>query len=189
MRRFGVSYILGIKGNTIIPLKGGKEDSNKYFSSKELGKRSIGGKGVYFDESTLNLKTFGQQRVFMVKPSDTSEPRFFITDIRKSKPETIMAIAKRRWDDEQGHKDLKQYCGFCKRWTRKPNMQRIHINLSYYLYNALSVVRSSFTESEEDLSIGKITKQVINFSESLIRPIVDFEAFYYVLSTFGGLEK
>jgi Transposase DDE domain. len=108
LRRFGASYILGIKGNTIIPLKGGKEDLNKYFSSKELGKRSIGGKGVYFAESTLNLKTFGQQRVFMVKPSDTSEPRFFITDIRKSKPETIMSIAKRRWDDEQGHKDLKK---------------------------------------------------------------------------------
>jgi hypothetical protein len=68
-------------------------------------------------------------------------------------------------------------------------MQRIPIPLSYYLYNALSVVRSSFTESEEDRSIGKITKQVINFSESFIRPIVDFEAFYYVFLTFRGLEK
>jgi hypothetical protein len=125
----------------------------------------------------------------MVKPSDTRETRFFITDIRKSKQETIMWIAKRRWDDEQSHKDLKQYCGFRKRRTRKPNMPRIHINLSYYLYNALSVVRSSFKAPKEDLSIGKITKQVINFTKSLIRLIVDFEAFYYVFGTFGRLEK
>lgn len=107
LRILGASYILGIKGNTIIQLKDRKEDSEGYFSNKKCIKRSVDGKEVYFAESTLNLKTFGQQRVLMVKPSDTREPRFFITDIRKSKPETIMGIAKRRWDDEQGHKDLK----------------------------------------------------------------------------------
>lgn len=185
-RGLGTFYILGVKGNTAIALKRKNKSVSDYFLDKKLKKRTIDEKEVYFTEANLNLKNFGQQRIFMIKTSKNAKMKFFITNIRKSKPETIIRISKRRWDDEQGHKDLKQYCGFCKRWTRKRNMQRIHINLSYYLYNALSTVRSRFKRLGEDLSIGKIVKRFIKFSESLIRPVVDFKPFYSLFITFGG---
>jgi hypothetical protein len=131
------------------------------------------------------LKSFGQQRVFCIKTSKNGDPRFFICNLRKAKLETIIKIARRRWDDEQGHKDLKQYCGFRKRWTRKPSTQSIHYNLTYFLYNLLSVVRSRLEKLKELLSIGAIAKRFVSFSESLIIPVVDFNAFYNLFDAFG----
>jgi SRSO17 transposase len=103
-RGLGTFYILGIKGNTAIALKRKNKSVSDYFLDKKLKKRTIDEKEVYFTEANLNLKNFGQQRIFMIKTSKNAKMKFFITNIRKSKPETIIRISKRRWDDEQGHK-------------------------------------------------------------------------------------
>jgi hypothetical protein len=185
LRSLGAYHILAIKGNTVITLKNKDKSVNAYFSKKNFKKRYIDGKTIYFAESNLNLKSFGQQRVFCIKTSKNGDPRFFICNLRKAKLETIIKIARRRWDDEQGHKDLKQYCGFRKRWTRKPSTQSIHYNLTYFLYNLLSVVRSRLEKLKELLSIGAIAKRFVSFSESLIIPVVDFNAFYNLFDAFG----
>ncbi len=47
-------------------------------------------------------------------------------------------------------------------------MQGIHYNLTYSLYNLLSVVKLRLKKLKEFLSIGSIAKRFVSFSESLI---------------------
>ena len=112
---------------------------NKY---KTLKKAKIGkyGKKIRFEyfSVTVTHKNAGDIRIVFLKTKEQLIP-IASTDLELS-DEEIIEIYKRRWDIEQGYKDLRTHFGFGKEENRIYEALIARITLSFFAYNIVSYI-------------------------------------------------
>ena len=120
---------------------------NKY---KAIKKEKPGqyGKKVrfkYFSIVTEHKKA-GKLKIVFIKTNEKLIP-FVSTDLSIS-DEEIIEIYKRRWDIEQGYKELRQYFGFGKEENRIYEALIARITLSFFTYNIVSYINRISNEPQ-----------------------------------------
>lgn len=112
---------------------------NKY---KTLKKAKIGkyGKKIRFEYFSVMIthKNAGDIRIVFLKTKEQLIP-IASTDLELS-DEEIIEIYKRRWDIEQGYKDLRTHFGFGKEENRIYEALIARITLSFFAYNIVSYI-------------------------------------------------
>jgi len=110
------------------------------FKSIKKTKDGIYGKKIKFKyfSVTLEHKNAGKIKVVFIKTKEQLIP-IASTDLNIS-DEEIIEIYKRRWDIEQGYKDLRQHFGFGKEENRIYEALIARITLSFFSYNIVSYI-------------------------------------------------
>ena len=111
----------------------------KFKDIKKL-KKSTYGKKIKFTYFSViaNHKDAGKIKIVFIKTKDNLIP-IASTDLEIS-DEEIIEIYKRRWDIEQGYKDLRQHFGFGKEENRIFEALIARITLSFLSYNIVSYI-------------------------------------------------
>ncbi len=112
---------------------------NKYKTLKKA-KEGQYGKKIRFSYFSVIVthKNAGDIRVVFLKTKDQLIP-IASTDLELS-DEEIIEIYKRRWDIEQGYKDLRTHFGFGKEENRIYEALIARITLSFFSYNIVSYI-------------------------------------------------
>lgn len=103
----------------------------------------------------MEHKKAGKIRILFIKTSNKLIP-IVSTDIEISDSE-IIEIYKRRWDIEQGYKELRQYFGFGKEENRIYEALIARITLSFFTYNIVSYINRINNEPQ---TIGGLFKDL-----------------------------
>jgi len=113
-----------------------------YEKFKKLKIQKIGtyGKKIRFKYFSVIVthKNIGKVKIVFIKTKDQLIP-IVSTDLEIS-DEEIINIYKRRWDIEQGYKDLRQHFGFGKEENRIYEALIARITLSFFAYNIVSYI-------------------------------------------------
>ncbi len=103
----------------------------------------------------MEHKKAGKIKILFIKTSNKLIP-IVSTDIEISDSE-IIEIYKRRWDIEQGYKELRQYFGFGKEENRIYEALIARITLSFFTYNIVSYINRINNEPQ---TIGGLFKDL-----------------------------
>jgi len=103
----------------------------------------------------MEHKKAGKIRIVFLKTSNKLIP-IVSTDIEITDSE-IIEIYKRRWDIEQGYKELRQHFGFGEEENRIYEALIARITLSFFTYNIVSYINRI---SNEPQTIGGLFKDL-----------------------------
>jgi len=96
--------------------------------------------------------------------------------------EEIIDIYKRRWDIEQGYKELREYFGFGKEENRIYEALIARITLSFFAYNIVSYINRM---SHEPKTIGGLFKDLECELQSLA---IAMQAFIEILDKISKID-
>jgi len=157
MNELGLRVISRMVNNTRIWNFIGKEKTleaiyNKFKAIKNVKSDTYGKKikFTYFSVVTEH-KTAGKLKIVFIKTKEKLIP-IVSTDLTISDKE-IIEIYKRRWDIEQGYKELREYFGFGREENRIYEALIARITLSFFTYNIVSYINRI---SNEPKTIVKI---------------------------------
>lgn len=121
------------------------------FKNLKTEKAGTYGKKIKFKyfSVTVEHKNAGKIKVVFIKTNDNLIP-IASTDLEIS-DEEIIDIYKRRWDIEQGYKELREHFGFGKEENRIYEALIARITLSFFSYNIVSYINRM---SNEPKTIG-----------------------------------
>lgn len=161
MNTLGLSVISRIANNNKIWSFKDKEKTlnaiyNRFKKSKEVKKGTYGKKVkfTYFC-AIVEHTVAGKLKIVFIKTSDKLIP-IVSTNLTLS-DEEIIEIYKRRWDIEQGYKELRAFFGFGKEENRIFEALIARISLSFFAYNIVSYISRI---SNEPRTIGGLFKDL-----------------------------
>ena len=161
MNDLGLKVISRIANNNKIWNFIGKEKTLNaiYEKSKKTTKEKAGKYGkkirfVYFS-TVVEHKNAGKIKIVFIKTSDNLIP-IASTDLEIN-DEEIIEIYKRRWDIEQGYKELREHFGFGKEENRIYEALIARMTLSFFAYNIVSYINRI---SHEPKTIGGLFKDL-----------------------------
>jgi len=161
MNTLGLRVISRMANNNKIWNFIGKEKSLEaiYNKFKELKSAKPGkyGKKIKFTyfSAVVEHKTAGKLKIVFIKTKEKLIP-IVSTDLTIS-DEEIIEIYKRRWDIEQGYKELREHFGFGKEENRIYEALIARITLSFFTYNIVSYINRI---SNEPKTIGGLFKDL-----------------------------
>ena len=161
MNSLGLKVITRIANNNKIWNFTGKQKSlvSIYLKEKErkTAKVSTYGKKIKFKYFSVIVehKNAGKLKIVFIKTSDKLIP-IISTDLALN-DEEIIEIYKRRWDIEQGYKELREYFGFGKEQNRIYEALVARITLSFFTYNIVSYINRI---SNEPQTIGGLFRDL-----------------------------
>lgn len=130
-----------------------------YEKYKKLKQEKAGkyGKKIQFTyfSVTVEHKNAGKLKIVFIKTSDNLIP-IVSTDLEIN-DEEIIEIYKRRWDIEQGYKELREHFGFGKEENRIYEALIARMTLSFFAYNIVSYINRI---SHEPKTIGGLFKDL-----------------------------
>ena len=129
---------------------------NKYKKIK-TEKSGHYGKKIKFDYFSVVVehKTAGKVKIVFIKTKEKLIP-IVSTDLTIN-DEEIIEIYKRRWDIEQGYKELREHFGFGKEENRIYEALIARITLSFFTYNIVSYINRI---SNEPKTIGGLFRDL-----------------------------
>ncbi len=129
---------------------------NEFKKIKKIKKGKYG-KKIQFEyfSVTLEHKSAGKMKVVFIKTKDNLIP-IISTDLTITEDE-IIEIYKRRWDIEQGYKELRAHFGFGKEENRIYEALIARMTLSFVTYNVVSYINRI---SHEPKTIGGLFKDL-----------------------------
>jgi len=161
MNELGLRVISRMANNNKIWNFVGKEKTleaiyNKFKALKTAkpGKYGKKIKFTYFS-AVVEHKTAGKLKIVFIKTKEKLIP-IVSTDLNIS-DEEIIEIYKRRWDIEQGYKELREHFGFGKEENRIYEALVARITLSFFTYNIVSYINRI---SNEPKTIGGLFKDL-----------------------------
>ena len=161
MNTLGLRVISRIANSTRIWNFIGKEKTieaiyNRFKEIKNVKSDTYGKKikFTYFSV-TVEHKTAGKLKIVFIKTKEKLIP-IVSTDLNISDKE-IIEIYKRRWDIEQGYKELREHFGFGKEENRIYEALIARITLSFFTYNIVSYINRI---SNEPKTIGGLFKDL-----------------------------
>ena len=161
MSALGLKVISRMANNNKIWNFIGKEKTleaiyNKFKEIKSAKPGSYGKKikFTYFS-AVVEHKTAGKLKIVFIKTKEKLIP-IVSTDLTIS-DENIIEIYKRRWDIEQGYKELREHFGFGKEENRIYEALIARITLSFFTYNIVSYINRI---SNEPKTIGGLFKDL-----------------------------
>ena len=115
------------------------------------------GKKIQFNyfSVTVEHKNAGKLKIVFIKTSDNLIP-IVSTDLEIN-DEEIIVIYKRRWDIEQGYKELREHFGFGQEENRIYEALIARMTLSFFAYNIVSYINRI---SHEPKTIGGLFKDL-----------------------------
>ena len=115
------------------------------------------GKKIKFNyfSVTVEHKNAGKLKIVFIKTQDNLIP-IVSTDLEIN-DEEIIEIYKRRWDIEQGYKELREHFGFGKEENRIYEALIARMTLSFFAYNIVSYINRI---SHEQKTIGGLFKDL-----------------------------
>jgi len=161
MNDLGLKVISRIANNNKIWNFTGKEKTLNaiYEKYKNLTNEKIGkyGKKIQFTYFSVIVKhkNAGNIKIVFIKTSDNLIP-IASTDLEINNEE-IIEIYKRRWDIEQGDKELREHFGFGKQENRIYEALIARMTLSFFAYNIVSYINRM---SHEPKTIGGLFKDL-----------------------------
>ena len=161
MNELGLRVISRMANNNKIWNFVGKEKTLEaiYNKFKELKSAKPGkyGKKIKFTyfSAVVEHKTAGKLKIVFIKTKEKLIP-IVSTDLEIS-DEEIIEIYKRRWDIEQGYKELREHFGFGKEENRIYEALIARITLSFFTYNIVSYINRI---SNEPKTIGGLFKDL-----------------------------
>jgi hypothetical protein len=161
MTTLGVEVISRMANNNKIWNFLGKEKTLNtiYEKYKKLKNVKIGqyGKKIKFHyfSVTVEHKKAGKIKIVFIKTKNKLIP-IVSTNLNISDDE-IIEIYKRRWDIEQGYKELREHFGFSKEENRIYEALIARITLSFFTYNIVSYINRI---SNEPKTIGGLFKDL-----------------------------
>jgi hypothetical protein len=161
MNTLGLKVISRMANNNKIWNFIGKEKSLNaiYNKFKEIKTAKPGkyGKKIRFTYFSVVVehKNAGKLKIVFIKTKDKLIP-IVSTDLEIS-DEEIIEIYKRRWDIEQGYKELREHFGFGKEENRIYEALIARITLSFFTYNIVSYINRI---SNEPKTIGGLFKDL-----------------------------
>ena len=161
MNDLGLKVISRIANNNKIWNFAAKEKTLNaiYEKFKNLKKEKVGtyGKKIKFKYFSVVVehKNAGKIKIVFIKTKEKLIP-IASTDLEIS-DEEIIDIYKRRWDIEQGYKELREHFGFGKEENRIYEALIARITLSFFSYNIVSYINRI---SHEPKTIGGLFKDL-----------------------------
>jgi len=161
MNDLGLKVISRIANNNKIWNFTGKEKTLNaiYEKQKKLKDAKSGkyGKKISFTyfSAVVEHKNAGNIKIVFLKTSDNLIP-IASTDLEIN-DEEIIEIYKRRWDIEQGYKELREHFGFGKEENRIYEALIARMTLSFFAYNIVSYINRI---SHEPKTIGGLFKDL-----------------------------
>ena len=129
---------------------------DKYKKLKDIKSGTYGKKVKYkYFSVVVEHKKAGKIKIVFLKTSDKLIP-IVSTDLDIS-DETIIETYRRRWDIEQGYKELREHFGFGKEENRIYEALIARITLSFFTYNIVSYINRI---SNEPKTIGGLFKDL-----------------------------
>lgn len=161
MNDLGLKVISRMANNNKIWNFIGKEKTletiyNKYkkLKTSKPGKYGKKIKFTYFS-ATVEHKTAGKVKIVFIKTKEKLIP-IVSTDLDIS-DEVIIETYKRRWDIEQGYKELREHFGFGREENRIYEALIARITLSFFTYNIVSYINRITNEPK---TIGGLFKDL-----------------------------
>ena len=161
MNDMGLKVISRIANNNKIWNFTGKEktlnaiyEKSKKITSEKMGKYGKKIQFTYFSV-VVEHKNAGKIKIVFLKTSDNLIP-IASTDLEIN-DEEIIEIYKRRWDIEQGYKELREHFGFGKEENRIYEALIARMTLSFFAYNIVSYINRI---SHEPKTIGGLFKDL-----------------------------
>ena len=161
MNELGLKVISRIANNNKIWNFIGKEKTldaiyNK-FKALKTAKQGKYGKKIKFTyfSVTVEHKNAGKLKIVFIKTKEKLIP-IVSTDLEIN-DEEIIETYKRRWDIEQGYKELRQHFGFGQEENRIYEALIARITLSFFTYNIVSYINRI---SNEPQTIGGLFKDL-----------------------------
>lgn len=161
MNDMGLNVISRIANNNKIWNFTGKEKTLNaiYEKSKKITNEKMGkyGKKIQFNYFSVVVKhkNAGDIKIVFLKTSDNLIP-IASTDLGLN-DEEIIDIYKRRWDIEQGYKELREHFGFGEEENRIYEALIARMTLSFFAYNIVSYINRI---SHEPKTIGGLFKDL-----------------------------
>lgn len=161
MNDLGLKVISRIANNTKIWNFNDKEKTLNalYEKHKKLKNAKEGkyGKKIRFSyfSTVIEHKNAGKLKIVFIKTTDNLIP-IVSTDLELN-DEEIIEIYKRRWDIEQGYKELREYFGFGQEENRIYEALIARMTLSFFAYNIVSYINRI---SHEPKTIGGLFKDL-----------------------------
>lgn len=161
MNDMGLKVISRIANNNKIWNFTGKEKTLNaiYEKSKKITNEKMGkyGKKIQFNYFSVVVehKNAGKIKIVFLKTSDNLIP-IASTDLEIN-DEEVIEIYKRRWDIEQGYKELREHFGFGKEENRIYEALIARMTLSFFAYNIVSYINRI---SHEPKTIGGLFKDL-----------------------------
>ena len=161
MNELGLRVISRMANNNKIWNFIGKEKSleaiyNKFKVLKQAKSGQYGKKIKYnYFSVTVEHRKAGRLKIVFIKTKEKLIP-IVSTDLDIS-DEEIIEIYKRRWDIEQGYKELREHFGFGKEENRIYEALIARITLSFFTYNIVSYINRI---SNEPKTIGGLFKDL-----------------------------
>jgi hypothetical protein len=161
MNELGLKVISRIANNNKIWNFIGKEKTleaiyNKHKALKTAKPGTYGKKIKYnYFSVIVEHKNAGKLKVVFIKTKDKLIP-IVSTDLEIN-DEEIIETYKRRWDIEQGYKELRQHFGFGKEENRIYEALIARITLSFFTYNIVSYINRIANEPQ---TIGGLFKDL-----------------------------
>ena len=161
MNKLGLQVISRMTNNIKIWNFIGKEKTldSLYQKFKKLKTIKMGhyGKKIKFEYfgAIVEHKKAGKLKIVFIKTKENLIP-IVSTNLELS-DEDIIEIYKRRWDIEQGYKELREYFGFGKEENRIYEALIARITLSFFTYNIVSYINRI---SNEPKTIGGLFKDL-----------------------------
>ena len=161
MNDLGLKVISRIANNNKIWNFNGNEktlnaiyEKHKNLKSTKAGKY---GKKIQFKyfSVTVEHKNAGKLKVVFIKTSDNLIP-IVSTDLELN-DEEIIEIYKRRWDIEQGYKELREHFGFGQEENRIYEALIARMTLSFFAYNIVTYINRI---NHEPKTIGGLFKDL-----------------------------
>ena len=161
MNDMGLKVISRIANNNKIWNFTGKEKTLNtiYEKSKKITNEKMGkyGKKIQFTYFSVVVehKNAGKIKIVFLKTSDNLIP--IASTNLEINDEAIIEIYKRRWDIEQGYKELREHFGFGKEENRIYEALIARMTLSFFAYNIVSYINRI---SHEPKTIGGLFKDL-----------------------------
>jgi IS4 transposase len=161
MNELGLKVISRIANNNKIWNFMGEEKTLNavYEKYKKLKDSKAGhyGKKIRFSyfSCIIEHKNAGKVKIVFIKTTDNLIP-IVSTDLELN-DEEIIDIYKRRWDIEQGYKELREYFGFGQEENRIYEALIARMTLSFFAYNIVSYINRI---SHEPKTIGGLFKDL-----------------------------
>jgi len=161
MNELGLKVISRIANNNKIWNFSTKEKTlnSIYEKHKKLKDAKAGkyGKKIQFSyfSCVVEHKNAGKLKIVFIKTSDNLIP-IASTDLALN-DEEIIEIYKRRWDIEQGYKELREYFGFGQEENRIYEALIARMTLSFFAYNIVSYINRI---NHEPKTIGGLFKDL-----------------------------
>lgn len=187
MNELGLQVISRMTNNIKIWNFIGKEKTldSLYQKFKKLKTIKMGqyGKKIKFEyfSAIVEHKKAGKLKIVFIKTKDNLIP-IVSTNLELS-DEEIIEIYKRRWDIEQGYKELREHFGFGKEENRIYEALIARITLSFFTYNIVSYINRI---SNEPKTIGGLFKDLECELHTLA---IAMQAFIAILDEIAKIEE